>query len=208
MQTFIRTLKEEHRLIERAAAFLDRLGDEATDTGGFDAVAALDLLELLERFANAAHQDKEERVLFPALRNLGLSPARLSELAAEHANARTALVELHADLASAARGDRWARERFASNAHEYALAQLEHAADEDATLLCIAEERLDPAGDESRVRECGRIDAEYGLAPFAHFEQMLERIGWRIGASSAPPAPRERSRGLALEARRLVLRSS
>lgn len=189
MQTFIRTLKDEHRLIERAAAYLDRISDEAIDGEGFDAVAALDLLEFLEHFGNAAHQAKEERVLFPALARQGLGGARIAELSAEHGHERAALELLHAELADAAWGDLLARDRFAANAHEYALAQIEHAAKEDATLLRIAEERLDPAGDAERVRACAAIDAEYGLAPFVHFEELLERVAWRIGALGPEPAP-------------------
>ncbi len=187
MQKFIHALKEEHRLIERAAACLDRLTDEAIAGEDFDAVAALDLLEFLEHFANEAHQQKEERVLFPALLARGLAGARIGELLLEHLGERQALEALHGELEAAAYGDPVSRDHFAALAHEYALAQIEHASKEDSTLLPIAEEQLDPAQDEHHVRELQAIEHEFGLPAREHYEDALERIAWRIGAMPAAP---------------------
>jgi hemerythrin-like domain-containing protein len=182
MKRFIHELKEDHRLIERAAACLDRIADGALVGEDFDAVAALEVLEFLERFADQAHQRKEERVLFPALLAQDLLAPRVGELLLEHRGERQALERLHDELLGAALGDSRCRERFAQIAHEYAVAQIAHVSRENCELLPLAEERLDPAGEQQLFAGLREIDAQLGLRPRAHYERALERIARRLGA--------------------------
>lgn len=182
MKRFIHELKEEHRLIERAAACLDRIADGAMTGEGFDAVAALEVLEFLERFANTAHQRKEERVLFPALLAQDLLGPRVGELLLEHRAEREALEKLHDELLGAAFGVPVCCDRFAQLAHEYALAQIAHASKENNELLPIAEERLDPACEQELFAGLRAVDAQFGLQGRAHYERALEHIARRVGA--------------------------
>jgi hemerythrin-like domain-containing protein len=182
MKRFIHELKEEHRLIQRAAACLARVADGAIAGEGFDVPAAMAVLEFLECFANQAHQRKEERVLFPALLSQDLLGPRVGELLLEHRAEREALGRLHDELLGAAYGDARCSERFAQLAHEYALAQIAHSAKEESELLPIAEERLDPACQQELLAGLRAVDAQFGLPGRAQSERALERIARRVGA--------------------------
>ena len=85
MKRITEVLRKEHRLIARAAACLDRVADDAMETDDLRIVSALQLLEFFEEFADAAHQEKEERHLFPALLAAGVGRLRVTELAVDHA---------------------------------------------------------------------------------------------------------------------------
>jgi hemerythrin-like domain-containing protein len=207
MKRFIHELKEEHRLIQRAAACLARLADGAIADEGFDAAAALDVLEFLERFANRAHQRKEERVLFPALLSQDLLGPRVGELLLEHRAEREALGKLHDELLGAACGDACCGERFAQLAHEYALAAIAHTSKEESELLPIAEQRLDPAGQQELLAGLRSVDEQFGMPSLAHSERALERIARRVGALPPvrTPASRQPVARLSAHARPLLL---
>jgi len=65
-------LKEEHALIERALAVLERVLIKIEQGHLLDLALMARLTEFFEEFADHAHHRKEEEVLFPALEEHGV----------------------------------------------------------------------------------------------------------------------------------------
>jgi hemerythrin-like domain-containing protein len=143
MKSVTATLLEEHELVARAAACLERLADEARVTDDLCIVTAIDLLEFFQDFVDGAHQTKEERHLFPALIEGGMARNVVRELLEDHRYEREAMSALFANLEGAASGDTESCDKFVNAALEFAAAQREHAAEEDCILLPLVERYLD-----------------------------------------------------------------
>jgi branched-chain amino acid transport system ATP-binding protein len=143
MKGITATLLDEHELIARAAASLERLADEALASDDLCIVTAIDLLEFFQDFVEGAHQAKEEEHLFPALLASGLARHRVLDLRKEHEREREAFCSMWVNLEAAAYGDRDSHDEFVREASEYAALQREHADDEDRMLLPLVEELLD-----------------------------------------------------------------
>lgn len=193
MKRILHALREEHRLIERAAACLDHIAAGAQSGRGLDLAAARLVLDFLGRFGNEAHQRKEECVLFPALLEQGLLGPRIGELLLEHFAERQFLQQLQLEVERAARGVEGGEARLALLGHEYARDQIEHAAKENRELLPIAAEQLDPAREDALLARFAAIDAEAGLREFSYYDSLLEALARRVHAlPPLRPSARER----------------
>jgi len=184
-------LKEEHRLIGRAAACLDRMIDEALEGAELPLDVALDLLEFFEEFADVVHQAKEERCLFPALLGQGLARQRLTELLEDHGEERALLRKMRRQLEIAAFGGAAGRDEFLRLAARYAALEREHAEEEDRRLLPLVEEYL--GEDAERAVRFGFHEVERRLLPRrpAHYAALVDGAVARLGSIAASGNQRE-----------------
>ncbi len=197
MKKVTEVLRDEHCLIARAAACLDRVADEVLATDDLRVVVALDLLEFFEDFADGAHQEKEERHLFPALLRLGLAKHRVFELLDDHENEREALRSMWRNLEGAACGDPLSLDDFVRFAVEYAADQRRHADKENHVLLPLVEELMD-ADTERRVLAGFReIDSKLPRKTRAHYVALVQRAARRLGSQIAPRGVTSARRGAA-----------
>jgi hemerythrin-like domain-containing protein len=182
MNRVTRILREEHGLIERAAACLDRLADETLESGEVPVETAVDLLDFFEEYANTAHQEKEERCLFPALLARGLAEQRVRELLAEHEEDRISLGAMRHDLEIAAYGNELYRDRFASLAMEYARLQRQHAEAEDLILLPLVEELLDTPTELQILEGFQEIETQFLPEPAEHYADLVARAATSLAS--------------------------
>lgn len=64
--TPIHELTAEHRVIEKAAALMEKMADELAAGSGVDGSDLQDLVQFLRVYADELHHGKEEAILFPA----------------------------------------------------------------------------------------------------------------------------------------------
>jgi hemerythrin-like domain-containing protein len=181
MNRVTNVLRKEHRLIERAAACLDRVAEEALEGERLCVVTAIDLLEFFEDFVHAGHQEKEERHLFPALREQGLARRRVLELLDDHGHEREVLQAMGVDLEHATNDSDISRIDFACAAREFSALQREHAADEDLYLLPMVEELLDEEADRRVLEGFRRVDTTLTRTP-QEFAILVENAAQRMGS--------------------------
>ncbi len=182
MERIAEVLREEHGMIRRAAACLFRLADDVLEGEELDARAAVELVEFFEEFADGAHQEKEERCLFPALLASGLAPRRVAELVADHGEERALLEGLRHGLEAAAYGDSLSRDAFAQRAQRYALLQVSHASVEDDVLLPLVGELLDAQVQRDVLAGFERVAAETLRHPAELHATRLRRIATELGS--------------------------
>ena len=190
MNKVIQVLQEEHRLIGRAAACLDRLADEALDLSYLCVATAIDLLDFFEDFGDAVHQEREESILFPALLDAGLARHHVLSLSEDHDRERRLLHSMWTTLSGAANGDSSSLDAFSRLASEFAAAQIEHAEEEDRVLLPLIGELVDGEA-ERRIMEGFRdIDRRLLLNPREHYIDIVERAASRLGSIANREVPR------------------
>jgi len=177
-----RVLHGEHRLIRRAAACLDRLADDALESNDLCVLSAIELLEFFEDFVDGAHQEKEERCLFPALLDSGLARHRVQELLDDHADERESLSSMREKLERAAHGDGPSREEFATTAMNYAMMQIEHADDEERFLVPLVEELLDRDAERYVLQGFRAIDADLPK-PREHYFALVNGVARRMATT-------------------------
>jgi len=181
MNRITNVLRKEHRLVERAAACLDRVAEEALESGNLCVVSAIDLLEFFEGFVDAGHQEKEERYLFPALLEQSKARRRIPELLADHRNERKVLLGIQVELERATNGSDKGRVDFACAAREFSALQREHAAEEDLYLLPLVEELLDEDTERRVLEGFRRVDATLTRSP-EEFADLVEHAARRMGS--------------------------
>lgn len=161
-------LMEEHRLIERAIAALEKAalrleaGDELRPA--FFINAAL----FIRKYADGCHHHKEEDLLFAAMQEAGM-PADggpLGVMLSEHVQGREFTAAMQAAAEAWEKGDQNAKWVVAHNALGYARLLVYHIQREDKILYPMADkaiqgERLDEL--EAAFDQAGAEEADAGI---------------------------------------------
>jgi hemerythrin-like domain-containing protein len=138
-------LVNEHRLILRMIALLERNAARTAEGGYSNWQFYLDGVDFIRNYADRFHHAKEEDVLFEALVTNGM-PREHSPVAAmllEHEQGRMHVRALEAAAREAQAGQPGREAGIAEHAHAYASLLREHIAKEDEILYPLAE-RLIP----------------------------------------------------------------
>ena len=172
-------LSEEHRVIERVLAVLEKLGKQPV-------VEHLDswkkTLDFIRGFADGCHHFKEEKVLFPAMEAHGIPTdgGPIGMMLLEHEEGRghvramlAALEEVHTDAA---------KQTLIDNANSYLRLLKEHIQKEDEILFRMADEAISAgeqkellrAFEEHEAREMGQGVHEKYLAIVEELEVAVE----------------------------------
>jgi hemerythrin-like domain-containing protein len=173
-------LRHEHELVCRALAGADALAEQARRSGSVDDAAVRDFIEFARFFTDGCHHAKEERLLFPRLRERGAAAsAPVAAMLQEHEGGRERVRRLEAALDAAAAGDADAVARVAENLSAYAALLRAHIAKENNVLFPLADRLL--TDDDQRD-----LDAAFELVeadetgPGEH--ERLAAIADRLGA--------------------------
>jgi len=172
-------LRHEHELVCRALAGADTLAETARATGDIDAAAARDFIEFARFFTDGCHHSKEERLLFPRMRERGAAAsAPVAAMLQEHEGGRERVRRLEAALDAAAAGDSDAVARAAENLSAYAALLRSHIAKENNVLFPLAD-RLMSADDQRELEEAfERVEAEEtGPGEHERLAAIAERLG-------------------------------
>jgi hemerythrin-like domain-containing protein len=180
----IQELKDEHRAIEGALHILESIAEVIeTSAGQNDALRMIDFLKV---FADTCHHGKEERVLFPALENIGVSRTGgpIGVMLHEHDIGRGHIRSMAEALQSLEAGDRAAGQRFRTHALDYAALLRQHIAKEDQVLFEIADRRLAPATKEEIQAQFDRIERDVvGQGRHEAFHRLLDHLQEKYGGA-------------------------
>lgn len=180
MNSITQHLRAEHERVRLAVACLDTLAEQVLDGRTLARGDALDVLRYLDLAVDRMHQDKEERVLFPALLRTNQLADRICGLICDHDAERSVLARLQRAMGDTcdenARGSRF----FALLAQEYCRAQAEHADVEDSVVLPLADELIDPREQRALCARAVAIEFEYGVEELESAWNALEEVAARL----------------------------
>jgi hemerythrin-like domain-containing protein len=170
-------LRDEHEVILRALAVLERTVDRlAIDHPGSDAALG-ELVELLQTFADRCHHGKEEDQLFPAMRGKGLG-GTLAVFLEEHEEGRGYI----RTLASGA-----PRRERAAAARRYVGLLRDHIQRENEVLFPLADGLFTPEEHATLARAYDEVEGRV-MGPGVH-ERLLTTLE-RLEAEVPPAGPR------------------
>ena len=137
-------LKHQHRVIEQAMRALEGICFRMLAGEHVPAEELSKLLSFIHGYADDFHHAKEEKHLFPALREAGIKDedGPLTFLRQEHERERKLLSELGLAVAEHQR-DSGTGGKFVAAALQYKDHLIEHMQQEEAILFLLAEEMLD-----------------------------------------------------------------
>jgi len=147
-------LKSEHRVIEQVLTCLDRIADEAKESGSVPVKAAGDALRFLREFADGCHHKKEEDRLFPMLESRGMPKygGPTDVMRTEHEQGRALIRTMAQSLESAGAGERAVVQSFVRAARDYVQLLRAHIQKEDHCLFAMADNLLS-LDDQDRLEE-------------------------------------------------------
>lgn len=175
-------LSQEHRTIEALLDCFEALLDETHRLDRLDPGIAVELLASFREFAEGAHQEKEERLLFPALQARGGAERRLvATLLDGHRGDRRALETLGQGLEAAAYDDPFSRDLFVCRGRAYVARMREHVREEDEVLLPLARRVLDHDQERTLARAFERVDADRPRAAAEPQAGLAARLARRLG---------------------------
>lgn len=194
-------LHAEHRAIAAVLHCFDHVADEvregelAPEFDLFDAVLAY-----MREFPDRFHHPKEDRYLFPAVKQRAPEEAdNLAELAEQHVEGERLLADLQWKLDDwrKAPEDEAKATAFLDGAKAYVDSQRRHAAREERTVMRVAREKL-TAEDWTAINAAldDNDDPIFGARPKQAFSKLFSRIvelaptPWGLAERHAPP-PRD-----------------
>jgi hemerythrin-like domain-containing protein len=158
----IETLRNEHRLIEKAIDALVAFADEARGRGTDDRAELARFVTFIREFADGCHHGKEEDILFQAMVEAGFprNGGPIAVMLMEHDQGRQHVAALHGLAGKAGPWTAEDRRRLSDAAHGYADLLRQHIHKEDAILYPMALQRLPPEVMHRVSRDCERYEAE------------------------------------------------
>ncbi|MBM4296642.1 MAG: hemerythrin, partial [Deltaproteobacteria bacterium] len=145
-------LSDEHRVIERVLAVLEKLASRPVK-GSFDSWKKA--IEFIRHFADGCHHFKEEKVLFPALEGHGIprDGGPVGMMLIEHEEGRSYVRGMADALAQVEEGDPSAANALFENAKQYVRLLREHIQKEDEVLFPMAENVI-PVDEQKTLLSC------------------------------------------------------
>lgn len=191
----ITQLKNEHEAVRTAMAILEKL--TVTLDLAPSAATAEDtesLLEFLQVFVDRCHHTKEEKMLFPALEEVGIGRdgGPIGVMLAEHRQGREAIRGMVAALRHYRLGESGAATRFAEHARAYGDLLDRHIDKENNVLFVLAERHL--SSEQLAMLETGfnRLEEEeIGTGKHEAFHRMLDDLAARYLGVPLPSASRD-----------------
>lgn len=156
----IDVLRQEHQIIREMAGAAETTA-ESIRTGDVDPERVARLLDFFRNFADRCHHAKEERELFPALREALEDRTALDLLVKQHEEGRILLQGIEGRLAATVKGGTPAdREALARYLDEYAHLMDRHIDLENGFLWPLASQALDAAEKERLAQAFHRIEVQ------------------------------------------------
>jgi hemerythrin-like domain-containing protein len=142
---------QEHELILRGVAVLERMAGRAQAGVGVPAADAAAIVDFIKQFADGCHHAKEEGVLFPAMEAAGMprDGGPIAVMLAEHAQGRAAVAMMAGALADFAT-NAGAQDVFARGASAYAALLTHHIHKENNILFRMADNII-PANQDAAL---------------------------------------------------------
>jgi len=157
-------LVEEHHVIEKVLACLERIVAEVTRDGKLNAEAANSAIEFFRNFADKCHHAKEEDRLFGAMEAGGIpvEGGPIGVMLSEHELGRNCVRGMAEQVEKAAAGNTDAIAKFRQNALEFISLLSAHIQKENQILFPMANNVLGDQGGEALLLEFREIEASAG----------------------------------------------
>ena len=187
----ITELKHEHEAVRIALAILSVMADTATSEARLDDEAAYELLEFLRIFVDRCHHSKEEKLLFPALEEVGIGRdgGPIGVMLAEHRLGREAIAGMGAALMAYREGDSAAALVFAAHAAAYIELLDRHIDKENNILFVLAERHLPGDVLANLAEDFARLESEeIGAGRHEAFHLSLDTLAAKYLGGRLLPA--------------------
>jgi hemerythrin-like domain-containing protein len=169
-------LSDEHRVIERVLAVLQKLTTRPVKN-------SLDCwrkaLDFFSHFADQCHHFKEEQVLFPAMEEHGIprEGGPIGMMLMEHEEGRGHVRSMLAALTLAEARNEAAKDTLLENARAYLRLLREHIQKEDEILFRIADDVIPPYEQKELLRSFEQHEAkEMGTGIHEKYLKLVEEL--------------------------------
>ena len=158
----VQVLRAEHVVILKGVAILESIADRVLAAADIPHDDIARLMEFFHLYADGNHHAKEEGVLFPEIRSLGITGERgaLSVLEEEHDRERGLIESLATAIGDLREDTPEHRAQFVEYAQQFASFQRQHMHKENTVLFPVIEQVLSTS-DDPRILEA-----------YAHYEQQ------------------------------------
>lgn len=157
-------LYEEHRIITMVLECLQKIVEEAEESGKLNAQSAQAAIDFFRNFADACHHAKEEDRLFEVMQEHGLprDGGPIGVMLTEHDEGRKHVRGMAQAVQKAATGDAQALSQFAENARDFIALLTAHINKEDQVLFPMAGQVIASEAANTLLADFKRIEAEAG----------------------------------------------
>jgi hemerythrin-like domain-containing protein len=179
-------LMEEHRVIERVLACLEKMADDAAATRRIDVASATDAILFLRTFADACHHAKEEQRLFPAMERCGLpgDAGPTAVMRQEHEMGRNHVRAMDSAVTASTKGTAGAVDRFVAESRAFVDLLREHIAKEDQILFPMADKILPASVQDDLLAGFEHAEKhEMGEGTHEKFLALADRLAARWGVT-------------------------
>jgi hemerythrin-like domain-containing protein len=169
-------LSDEHRVIERVLAALEKLTTRPVEKSLDCWKKALDFFS---HFADQCHHFKEEKVLFPAMEEHGMprDGGPIGMMLTEHEEGRGYVRTMTAALTLAEAGNEAAKDTLLNNARAYLRLLREHIQKEDEILFRIADDVIPADEQKALLRSFEEHEAkEIGDGVHEKYLKLVEEL--------------------------------
>ena len=176
----IKDLTEEHEAVRLTLHVLEKIStdiDRSRKIANSDHIDAL--LEFFRVFVDKCHHGKEEKLLFPALEEVGVGKegGPIGVMLDEHRQGRELVEAMTAAMTQYHQGEATAAARFSEAAKAYIDLLKRHIEKENNVLFSIAERHLSKDTLSELKKGFDRLETdEIGVGRHAEFHRMLERL--------------------------------
>lgn len=170
-------LVEEHRVIERVLAALDRRLDDAERTGTIPVAFLRNLIAFSQAFVDRCHHAKEERCLFPCLESRGIprEGGPIGTMLQEHEMGRMLVRQIAEQLDRHEEGTAAPRDVLSACKAYLELLQ-QHILKENHALFPMGEQVMTASDDEQTTRCHEQRELETGHDERARLVRLAESI--------------------------------
>jgi hemerythrin-like domain-containing protein len=171
-------LKNEHLLVEVVIAAMEREADKIDATGESDHDTVACMVDFTQNFTDGCHHAKEERALFPLLRerNAGMQ-APTSVMLQQHETGRQRIRAVTDAVPAARQGDAAAVRVIGENLRAYAKGLRDHIGKENEVLFPMADGILTADDQRQLTSEFERIESdEVGAGVHEKYHAMAREL--------------------------------
>jgi hemerythrin-like domain-containing protein len=169
-------LSDEHRVIERVLAILQKLTTEPVENSLDSWRKALDFFS---HFADQCHHFKEEQVLFPAMEEHGVprEGGPIGMMLTEHEEGRSYVKAMLSAIPLVEAKNEAAKEILVDKANAYLRLLKDHIQKEDEILFRIADDVISPAEQKQLLRSFEEHEAkEIGEGVHEKYLKIVEEL--------------------------------
>jgi hemerythrin-like domain-containing protein len=173
------TLVREHEVILRVVDVAAGEAIRVREHGRADGERVGKIADFLSGFADACHHAKEEKLLFPRLKEIGAveKGCPVEQLMEEHDEGRAHVRAMRENLPRAANGDRAAALTLATHLADYAALLREHIRKENDLLFPCADHHLSADDQRDLAQGFERVEREEtGEGEHERFHRLAEEL--------------------------------